>query len=875
MRFLRNLLFRLRALVRPRAMEQELNEEFAFHMEMEEKKLAAIGHQPSEAKRLAQLRFGSQVAERERARDSWGITMVRDFLADLRHAFRQFRRRPAFSALGILTLALGLGATVGLAGVTRSVLLRPLPVSDEASLRILYFSGSWRGIEYDYLREGLKRFTGLAAYVPTGTALRTDAQSTVLLGGLASANLFEVIGASPKMGRAFAKGEDRPGAEPVVILSYGLWQQELGGNPNILNQRIVLDGTPHTVIGVMPRGFFFPSPEYRLWRPLTLDPAQGMYRGRGWLTLVARTRPGLDDAGVQAEMNSIASDLGAEFSYPAAWDKSKNAYATPLRDELVGNTSSALLLLLGAGILLLLMACANVAALVLARTTDRTQEMALRAALGAGRGRLARQIVTESLAFSLLAGGLGLAIATLGFGVLVRSLPLQNGIGATVALDWTAFVAAFLLSVLVGLGVAAAPVRDLLRGNLKGLTNERGSRGLGRSTGRIHAALVGGEAAVAVLLVVGAMLLVRSVGQLLSINLGLDPRNVVAIEVTAFGSDLSGADRWRIFRELESRAAALNGVTSVGLMNRFPLRDRGNQGTMNILSDPGLQGANAPNAYYRPISPGTLRTLGLEIVKGRGIEPTDRAGAMEVGLVSESFAARAWPGQDPIGQQIRTGQAGDTTAINVVGVVEEARLESVAGENPFVLYTPLEQEWGPGNGQVLMLKTGRPLEQVVTEVRGMLREIDPRAAVARVTTLQDAVNGAMAEPLQLRFFLSLFGGLALVLGVVGVYSVVSYSVSRRQQEFGVRMALGATPQSVLRHVVGKGLLPVVVGTVVGVGAAVALAGLASRFLYGVSATDPLSIGLAAAALLGSGVAAATVPALRAARVSPVESLRAE
>ena len=875
MRFLRNLLFRLRALLRPRAMERELNEEFAFHVEMEEKKLSALGHQPSEARRLAQLHFGSQVAERERARDSWGITMLRDFLADLRHAFRQFRRRPAFSALGILTLALGLGATVGLAGVTRSVLLRPLPVADEASLRILYFSGSWRGIEYDYLREGLKGFTGLAAYVPTGTALRTDAQSTVLLGGLTSANLFEVIGATPRMGRAFAKGEDRPGTEPVVILSYGLWQQELGGNPNILNQRIVLDGTPHTVIGVMPRGFFFPSPEYRLWRPLILDPAQGMYRGRGWLTLVARTRPGLDDAGVQAEMNSIASDLGAEFSYPAAWDKSKNAYATPLRDELVGNTSSALLLLLGAGILLLLMACANVAALVLARTTDRTHEMALRAALGAGRGRLARQIVTESLAFSLLAGGLGLAIATLGFGVLVRSLPLQNGIGATVALDWTAFIAAFLLSVLVGLGVAAAPVRDLLRGNLKGLTNERGSRGLGRSTGRIHAALVGGEAAVAVLLVVGAMLLVRSVGQLLSINLGLDPTNVVAIEVTAIGSDLSGADRWRIFRELEPRAAALNGVSSAGLMNRLPLRDRGDQGTMNILSDPGLQGANAPNAYYRPITPGTLRTLGLEIVKGRGIEPTDRAGAMEVGLVSESFAARAWPGQDPIGQQIRTGQAGDTTAINVVGVVEEAKLASVAGENPFVIYTPLEQEWGPGSGQVLMLKTGRPLEQVVTEVRGMLREIDPRAAVARVTTLQDAVDGAMAEPLRLRFFLSLFGGLALVLGVVGVYSVVSYSVSRRQQEFGVRMALGATPQSVLRHVVGKGLLPVVVGTVVGVGAAVALAGLASRFLYGVSATDPLSIGLAAVALLGSGVAAATVPALRAARVSPVESLRAE
>lgn len=873
MRLLRNVLFRLRALVRPGTMERELDEEFAFHVDMEERKLLETGYQPAAARQEALRRFGAQTAERERARDSWGITMIRDMLADLRHAFRQMRRRPAFSLLGILTLGLGLGATVGLAGVARSVLLRPLPVRDEGSIRIFYFPMSWRGIEFDFVKDRLQGYARVAAYTSTGAALRTEARSTVLFGALASAELFEVIGAVPMMGRTFAPGEDRSGAEPVVVLSYGMWQQELGGDPGIVNQRIVLDGVPTTVIGVMPRGFFFPSPEYRHWRPLTLDPAQGWYRGRGWLSLVGRARPGLDDAGVQAEMNRIAALLGEEFDYPAAWDKSKNAYATPLREEVVGNTRPVLLLLLGAGILLLLMACANVAALVLARTTDRTHEMALRAALGAGRGRLARQIVTESVAFSLLAGGLGLCIATLGFGLLVRSLPLRNGMEATIALDWTAFVAAFVLSLLMGLGVAAAPVRDLLRGNLKGLTSDRGGRGLRHSTGRVHAALVGGEAAVAVLLVVGAMLLIRSVGKLLAIDLGLDPDHVVAIEVTAIGRDLAGADRWRIFRELEPRAASLRGVESAGLINRFPLRDRGNQGTMNILSDPGLQGADAPNAYYRPITPGTLRTLGLEIVKGRGFESTDRAGTMEVGLVSESFAARAWPGRDPIGQQIRTGQAGDTTAINVVGVVEEARMASVAGENPFVLYTPLEQEWNPGEGQVLLLKTERPVDQLVSEVRGILREIDPRAAIARVTTLQDAVDGAMAEPLRLRFFLSVFGGLALLLGVVGVYSVVSYSVSRRQQEFGVRMALGATPPSVIRHVVGKGLTPVVIGTGVGVVAAVALAGVAARFLYGVSPTDPVSIGLAATVLLGSGVAAATVPALRAARVSPVESLR--
>jgi ABC-type antimicrobial peptide transport system permease subunit len=311
------------------------------------------------------------------------------------------------------------------------------------------------------------------------------------------------------------------------------------------------------------------------------------------------------------------------------------------------------------------------------------------------------------------------------------------------------------------------------------------------------------------------------------------------------------------------------------MIARVPLRDRGNQGTVNILSNPDLQDAGAPNAYWRPVTPGLLGTLGLRIVKGRGFEAGDRAGSVPVAVVSQAFADKAWPGRDPIGELIRTGVGGDTSAITIVGVVEEAKMQSIAGDNPLVLYVPLEQTFGPGQGQVLMLKTARPLDQVVTEVRGIVREIDSRAAIARVTTMNEVVEGAMAEPLRLRFFLSLFGGMALLLGIVGVYSVVSYSVSRRQQEFGVRMALGATPQSVLRHVVGKGLLPVVVGTVVGVGAAVALAGLASRFLYGVSATDPLSIGLAAAALLASGVAAATVPALRAARVSPVESLRAE
>jgi hypothetical protein len=266
--------------------------------------------------------------------------------------------------------------------------------------------------------------------------------------------------------------------------------------------------------------------------------------------------------------------------------------------------------------------------------------------------------------------------------------------------------------------------------------------------------------------------------------------------------------------------------------------------------------------------------MGLTVVRGRGIEPGDRAGAPRVGLVSQSFASRAWPGREPVGMLLRTRVGGDTAAISVIGVVEEAKVTSIAGANPFVLYVPWEQE-GPREGEVLMLKTARPLDQIVTEVRGILHDIDSRAAIARVTTMDDVVAGAMAEPLRLRFFLTLFGGLALILGVVGVYSVVSYSVARRQTEFGVRLALGATPSQVLRQVVTRGLFPVAAGTAVGIAAAIALARVASGFLYGVSATDPLSIGMAALALLVSGSLAAVVPAWRAARVSPVESLRSD
>lgn len=870
MRSLMALWNRIAALWRGRAVEREMDQEFAFHVEMETRKLVASGVAADEAARMARARFGSQASARQGAREGAGTGLLYDAAADVRHALRQLRRRPGYSGLGILTLALGLGATVALGSVVRAVLLRPLPVADEAAVKVFWSDYNWRGVEYDFLAERRGAFAQLAAYSSVLTSLRTETGGIALATAVVSANLFDLLGTAPLLGRTFAPGEDRPGREPVVVLSHGLWQEQFGGDPAIVGRRVTLDGSPVTVIGVMPPEFWFPSPEYRLWRPLMLDPATGPYHTNGWLVLLGRLGAGVTAAQLDAEIVGLAAALGERFVYPAAWDKTKDPFVRPLRTYLVGDMGPGLLFLLGAGALILVMACANVAALVLARTTDRTAEIALRAALGAGRGRLARQILTESAVLSLAAGVTGAGIAAAGFRALVASLPLTGGLGQTIRLDWGAFAGGLLLALLVGLAVAAAPVRDLLAGRLQALGTPRAVRGPGRRAGRLHALLVAAEAAVAVILVVGAGLLIRSVGKLYALDLGFDPHSVTAVDLYAGSSDLDAEARHRFFAEVADRAGRLPGVRSAATITRIPVRDGGWQGPVSIEDNPDLQGLNGPNALFRPITPDYFRTMGITLRAGRGIEPTDRRGTVPVGVVSEALAQRAWPGQDPIGRRYRAGMGADP--ITVVGVVEDIRITSITGDNAPVHYVALAQMPQPPEGVTLLLKGGAVQ---LGPLRDLVRTIEPRVAIGRVTDMDEVVATALAEPLRLRFFLGLFALLALVLGVVGVYSVVSYAVARRQSEFGIRMALGAGGGTVARQVVGRGLLPVAVGTAIGVAAALLLGRLAARFLYGVSPSDPVSLASAAAALLAAGVAASLIPAWRAARVSPVEALRAE
>ncbi len=873
MRWLSNLRWRLRAIFRRSEMNRELDEEMAFHLEMEAKKNLASGLEPQEARRRAHASFGGKDSQRELVRASWGVGMVDVTLWDLRQSVRQLRRHPAFTTLATLTLALGIGGTVALFSVVDGVLLRALPFDAEERLLTFWSAQNWRGSEFDYLEERVSVFEGFAAYGQNGNTLRGRDGSTLVTLLEGTATLFDVLGTPAHLGRTFVTGDDQPGAEPVAVLSHGLWSQEFGADPAILGTRIDLGGVSTTVVGVMPEGFYFPTPEFRLWVPLVRDPDDQNYQGNGWLELIGRVRADVAPSQLETELVSMTTALGERFDYPDAWDKTKGAYFTPLREHLLGDVRPAVLLLLGSVALVLLMACANVTALTLTRTCDRSGELAVRSALGAGRVRLARQLLTESLTLGLLAGAVGMALAVGLFDLLVASLPLQGGFQETLSLDWTTFAVALALSLAVGGVVSAIPIRGLLAGRLEGaLGGARGQGGDAAPDGRMQGALVVAEVLLAVMLVTGATLLVRSVSHLQSLDSGIDPEGVLVLDVLA-EQTMDDASLRAFHEQVVEQGAALPGVQAAGLINRLPIRDGGWQGPVGVEDRPDLRDERRPNSMWRTVSPGYFQAMGIEIVQGRAFDDRDGPDAMPTAMVSRSFAATMWPGQDPIGKRVGDRISG-TESVTVVGVAEEVRMYGLVGPNTMAMYRPKAQ-LAPASGNVLVLRTDIEPTALAAQARGLIRRLSSGVAIDRITSMQAVVADAMVEPLRIRFLLSLFALLGLVLGTVGVYGVVSYSVTRRKAEFGIRMALGAQPAVLLREVVQGGIVPVVGGILGGIVASIIFAGALASFLFGVERTDPASFALAGLVLLGAGALAAAIPGYRASRTDPVEALRGE
>jgi putative ABC transport system permease protein len=799
----------------------------------------------------------------EPAANRWlpGGLAMESWIMDLRYAVRRLRSRPAYVLLAVLTLALGVGGTAAILSIARGLLLEPLPYEREAEIGVFWNPYDWSEAEFLYLRPDFPGFSRVAAYRPEDVTLESrDAPARVLPGISASAELFEVLGARPALGRAFQPGDDRQGGDPVVVISHGLWR-EMGGEASILGQRVQLDGIPRTVIGVMARGFWFPDPTVRVWLPESLDPTNRS----GNYALVGRVAPGQRIEGITPMLAGITRALGEQFQYPAQWDKTKNAAITPVREYMVGSLRPALLATVAAMAVILLIACANVAALMLDQVNRRAGELAVRSALGAGRGRITRQLMIEALLLGVLAGAVGAVLAAGGFRVLAGALPL-GAWGENAVLDWTLFGAAIALALLAALGIALIPAISLWRGDLRdALTRVRTATAGGRGS-RVESGLVVAEVALAVLLAAGAALLIRSVGNLYAIDPGVETPGVAVLDV-ASGAAVPRAERQQTLRTLLGELERLPGVQSAALTSKLPLRGSGDSWGILVEGRPDLPDSTT---FFRVVSRDYFPALGIAVRQGRGFTTADRPDGELVIVINEALAEKYFPGVDPIGKRL---QEFDAWA-RIVGVVENVAEAGLTDAQEPARYMLDEQVPYSPELQTAVLRTERPADAAaaLAAARQTVQRVAPGVAVQEATTMEQVFAQAVGPARQIRTLLTLLTALALVLGAIGVYGVIAHHVSRRKRDYGIRVALGLPPARVMRQVVGRGAALVGLGAVVGVGAALVLARLLASLLYGVGAADPVALTAATLALLAVGVLAALVPAYRASRVDPARVL---
>jgi len=789
--------------------------------------------------------------------------MSGSWIADVRYSLRRLWARPGYALLAVLTLALGVGGTAATYGVTRGVLFDPLPYSHAREVGVFWKKTDWTEEEFLFIRGRVPGFQQVALYRQRDAILRDgDAPARLVSNVAASSELFDVLGAVPVLGRGFRAGDDVPGAEPVAVLSFGLWQ-EAGGRPSIIGSRVTVDGMPRTVIGVMPRGFWFPDPSVRIWTPVPLNPTT-----RNWnSTLVGRVAPGHDVSAMAAPVAQLTAMLAKRFDYPVQWDKTKDARITPLRDDLTSAMRPALIATLGGMALILLIACANVAALMLGQVDARSVEFAVRSALGASRRRLIQPLLTEVMLIALAAGALGAALAWGGFTLLMRALPLGAwAVSATP--DWRVFAAAMAVAIAAALLVILVPTLSLSRGDLRGVLTKAGARGIGARGGRLENSLVIVEVALAVMIATGAALLAHSVANMYAIHPGVRTDGVAVVDVI-LDSGLNRARQLQTVDELTTAVRELPGVGSAGAAVELPLRGGGYNAPLLLVERPDLKGLTTE---FRIVTPGYLESIGIALYHGRTIMQADRLETERVVVINEALAQRYFAGVDPIGKMI--GEGG--VPARVVGVVANAveRHLTDAAAVP-VRYVAVAQMPWIDREQSLVLHAAAGVDEtsLLEPARRAIARVAPGVAVQQMTTMGRVLDRAIGPARQVVVLLSLLTALALISGAIGIYGVIAHFATRRRRDWAIRVALGLPGSRVITHVIGHGAWLVTVGIAIGVVGAAGLTRLLSSFLYGVSAIDPIAFTAAATALLAVGVLAALVPAWRAGMTDPIIALR--
>lgn len=799
---------------------------------------------------------------------------------DLRYALRLQLKNPGFTLVAVLALALGIGANSAIFSVVNAVLLRPLPFKDADRLVMLWGTESQLNKapvligEFLDWKEQSRSFEQIAAYVEDNLTLVTADSPERIKGARVSSNFFDLLNVAPARGRAFLPSEDVPGGNRVVIISHNLWQNRLGSDPAIVGRQIRLNGESYNVVGVLPADFrFIESGD--LWAPIALSRESGNQKLR-YLKVVARLKPGVTQAAAQAEMDSLARSLREQ--YPDAGQQT-GVKVVPLQDEIVGDVRQSLLILFGAVGFVLLIACANVANLLMARATGRRKEIAVRLALGATRARVVRQLLTESVLLALLGGALGLLVAVWGKNLLRAGLsgaPFSSSYIDKIGFDWRVLGFTLVASVLTGVVFGLTPALHATRQDLnESLKREGRGTVIGSRRNPLPGLLVLLEVSVALALLIGAGLMIRSFLRLQSVEPGFNPRNALTMRIVLPTSKYkSGAEQAAFFREVTQRVKALPGVRSVGAINNLPLSKTNVNGVFMIEGREPWPPGGEPLAEFRLITPDYLSAMEIPLLKGRTFSDADNDKAPGVILVNETMARQFWPGEDPLGKRLKLGRAEDDFPyLTIVGVVGDVKHFGLDREPRPEVYIPHPQF--PAPAMTLVVRTVTGAANMAASVRAQVNSVDPYQPVYNVTTLESLLDESVAQPRLYTKMLGAAATIAILLAAVGIYSVIAYSVNQRRHEIAVRMALGAQPGRVLRMVVVQGMIPALGGVFVGLGLALILTRFISAMLFGVSSTDPWTFAGISLLLTVVALLASYIPARKVTQIDPVAILRNE
>ena len=861
--------------------EDDLDRELKSHLDLEAEEQREAGVAPEQARFAARRALGNQALVKEAVREARGANLFGHFRHDLRQAARMLRKNPGFSAAAVATLALGIGANTAMFGVVNAILLRPLPFRDPQRLVAVDSDAARQQAALEIFRSGSRAVDYGAWSANTEFNLTGQGDPARLVGSQISGNLLTAFGVPPMLGRGFQTGEDASGRDRLVILSYDLWQQRFRGDPDIVGRSITLDEIDRQVVGIMSPAFRFPTPATQLWVPVHIDRVQdGTYFWLYNLNLVGRLRAGFSAQQAQAEMRTLIPRVRDAFPWKMWPDFGAKTKIVPLQEYLVGDVRTRLLVLLVAVGLVLLIACANVANLLLANGTSRQKEISVRTALGASRGRIVRQLLTESLLLAFAGGGAGLLLALALDGIFRRVLPdsLPQLAGGGLDPRVLAFTAAMCLA--TGLGFGAFPAWRFSRADLQGSLKSAG-RGVsfGRGRQRLSTALVAFEIAVGVIVVIGAGLLARSFWGLVNVRTGFRSDHTLTALVTPNPSLCKVAQRCAAFyREVLDRARALPGVEAAAAVNPVPLTGNIGGAAVELEDHPLLPGHPASSLWASTITPEYLSAMGIPILAGRGFRDSDTEATEPVVLVTAATARRWWPGSNPIGKHLKYSWLKQWRT--VVGVVGDTMEMSLAGDPKWLeghFYVPFTQApLNNGPRMTVVLRTAGPDPLLASQpLRQAVSSIRPDVPVTQFRTMDEVISESLSTPRSTMWLLFSFAALALVLSSVGIYAVVAHTVAQRTREIGIRMALGARAREIVVRILGRSLAVTAAGLAFGMAGAFAATRVLRSFLFHVTATDAVTFAAVPAVLLLVALLATYIPARRASRVDPATTLRYE